>query len=214
MGDVSSERLALQVEGKYDLVMDLPFPVDEENGSAKFDKTLRVMIVTLPVVKEEVPEQPVREVPAESPEEDELPAELAALLDDGDGVLVEVGGADGGAGFTCTDDLIVDGIAPDGASDRAGVTLGMRLVAFEAGSNSWNVWQQADGTMTWDEMYRIVANAARPWRFTFAPPEADEEAADPVDEDPLGINAADMVAGFYACTAFAGYKDRYFFGTG
>jgi hypothetical protein len=23
-----------------------------------------------------------------------------------------------------------------------------------------------------------------------------------------------MVAGFYACTAFAGYKDRYFFGTG
>merc|ERR1719473_553639 len=68
--------------------------------------------------------------------------------------------------------------------------------------------------MTWDKMYRIVADAARPWRFTFAPPEADGEAADPIDEDSLGINAADMVAGFYACTAFAGYKDRYFFGTG
>jgi len=212
--DVSSERLALQVEGKYDLVIDLPYPVDEENGAAKFDKTLRVMMVTLPVVKEQVPEQPGREVPAELPDEDALPAELAALLDDGDGVLVEVGDADGGAGFTCTDDLIVNGIAPDSASDRAGVTRGMTLVAFEAGSHSWNVWQQAGGTMTWDEMYRIVANAARPWRFTFAPPDADGQAADPVDEDSLGIDAADMVAGFYACTAFAGYKDRYFFGTG
>ena len=212
--DVSVERLALKVEDKYDLVMDLPFPVDEENGAAKFDKALRVMIVTLPVLKQELPEQPVREMPSEvgEEEEDELPPELGALLDDGGGVLVEVGGAEGGAGFTCTDDLVVDGIAPGGASDRAGVTRGMTLVAFEAGSYSWNVWQQAGGTMTWDEMYRIVANAARPWRFTFAPPAA--AAADPVAEDSLGIEAAGMVAGFYASPAFAGHRERYIFGTG
>jgi hypothetical protein len=215
--DVSSERLVLQVEGKYDLLLDLPFPVDEENGSAKFDKTLHMMVVTLPVVREETPVQAAREVPEEAPEEDALPAELATLLDDGGGVLVEVGGADGGAGFTCSDDLVVDGIAPDGASDRAGVTVGMTLVAFEAGSHSWNVWQQAGGTMTWDEMYGIVANAARPWRFTFAPAEADpaaEAEAAAAAADTLGVDAGDMVAGFYASPTFSGRKERYYFGTG
>ena len=170
--DVSAERLVLQVEEKYDLLLDLPFPgkspfqsqllviyrpgsdrslvipVDEENGSAKFDKTMHTMTVTLPVVKEETPVQvapALMEVTKENETEDPdaIPEELAALLDDGDGVLVEVGAADGGAGFTCSDDdgvLIVDGIAPQGSSDNAGVSKGMRLVAFEAGSHSWCVF--------------------------------------------------------------------------
>merc|ERR1712216_657213 len=67
---------------------------------------------------------------------------------------------------------------------------------------------------TWDEMYGIVANAALPWRFTFAPSQTDGEAADPVAEDAFGMDAESMVAGFYACATFAGHKDRYFFGTG
>ena len=211
--DVSAERLVLQVEGKYDLLLDLPFPVDEENGSAKFDKALHVMSVTLPVLKEDLPELPQRVVPEEQPEEEE-PEELLALRE-GDGVTVEVGGADGGAGFTCTDDLVVDGIAPDGLSAEAGVRVGMQLVAFEAGSHAWNAWQE-DSDLTWDGMYRLVANASRPWRFTFAPSDGEE----PVEEgqgsavDSLGIEAAEMTAGFYPCECFSGARERYYFGTG
>jgi dynein assembly factor 2 len=69
--DVSSERLVLRVDEKYDLLIDLPFPVDEENGRAKFDKGALQMVVTLPVVREVVPELPERSVPEEEPEEEE-----------------------------------------------------------------------------------------------------------------------------------------------
>ena len=41
------------------------------------------------------------------------------------------GGA--GAGVSCTDDLTVDGIAPDSAAQTAGVQLGMRLVQLQHG---------------------------------------------------------------------------------
>ena len=34
---------------KYALSMDLPFPVDEEQGAAKFDKSRRCLTVSLPV---------------------------------------------------------------------------------------------------------------------------------------------------------------------
>lgn len=220
--DVSAERLVLQVEEKYDLLLELPFPVDEENGSAKFDKTLHTMTVTLPVVKEETPVQvapALMEVTKENETEDPdaIPEELAELLDNGDGVLVEVGTMDGGAGFTCSDGdgvLIVDGIAPQGSSDRAGVSKGMQLVAFEAGSRSWNIWQQAEGTMTWDEMYGIVANASRPWKFTFSPSEEPKPEPGAAGGTPLAIAAAEMVAGFYPAGAFSGAKERYFFSCG
>ena len=91
----------------------------------------------------------------------------------------------------------------------------MQLVAFEAGSHAWNAWQE-DSDLTWDGMYRLVANASRPWRFTFAPSDGEE----PVEEgqgsavDSLGIEAAEMTAGFYPCECFSGARERYYFGTG
>jgi len=49
--DVQEKSLSLVREDppKYSLFIDLPYPVDEENGSAKFDKSKKCLAVTLPV---------------------------------------------------------------------------------------------------------------------------------------------------------------------
>jgi len=49
--DVQEKSLSLirDEQPKYNLFIDLPYPVDEENGNAKFDKSKRCLSVTLPV---------------------------------------------------------------------------------------------------------------------------------------------------------------------
>jgi len=49
--DVQEKSLCLMREEppKYKLFIDLPYPVDEENGTAKFDKSKKCLAVTLPV---------------------------------------------------------------------------------------------------------------------------------------------------------------------
>lgn len=49
--NVTSKRIEMTSEkkGKYRLEVNLPYPVNEENGKAKFDKAKRQLIVTLPV---------------------------------------------------------------------------------------------------------------------------------------------------------------------
>ena len=50
--DIFEKRLFLQSEepAKYKLDLSLPYPVDENDGSAKFDKSKKKLIVTLPVL--------------------------------------------------------------------------------------------------------------------------------------------------------------------
>jgi len=49
--DVQEKSLTLVREEppKYNLHVDLPYPVDEERGSAKFDKSKKTLVVTLPI---------------------------------------------------------------------------------------------------------------------------------------------------------------------
>jgi hypothetical protein len=53
--DFAENVLTLNVPKAYCLKATLPFPVDSENGNAKFDKQKRQLIVTLPVVPEPIP---------------------------------------------------------------------------------------------------------------------------------------------------------------
>eukprot|EP00912_Choanoflagellata_sp_UC4_P000106 UC4_evm2s73 len=50
--DITSNTLSLSCEssGPYKLNINLPYPVDDDNGSAKFDKSKRKLLVTLPVI--------------------------------------------------------------------------------------------------------------------------------------------------------------------
>ena len=54
--DIFEKRLFLKSEepAKYKLDVCLPYPVDENNGSAKFDKSKKKLIVTLPVLADEM----------------------------------------------------------------------------------------------------------------------------------------------------------------
>ncbi|XP_065061988.1 uncharacterized protein LOC135688869 isoform X2 [Rhopilema esculentum] len=57
--DVFKRRLTLESEKpKYHLSIPLPYPVDEDNGKAQFDKSRKVLIVTLPVIKQDL-NQPI-----------------------------------------------------------------------------------------------------------------------------------------------------------
>lgn len=57
--DIFEDKLALKSEKPaYSLDLKLPYSVDDENGSAKFDKNKKSLVVTLPVVPAEVPEMP------------------------------------------------------------------------------------------------------------------------------------------------------------
>ena len=54
--DVKNKKISLTSEkpAKYKLEIALPYEVREESGSAKFDKSKRQLIITLPVVKEKI----------------------------------------------------------------------------------------------------------------------------------------------------------------
>lgn len=56
--DIQRKQLILQTEkpAKYKLILDLPFPVEEEDGTAKFEKDLQKLRVVLPVVPDETPQ--------------------------------------------------------------------------------------------------------------------------------------------------------------
>lgn len=58
--DVFEDKILFESKrpAAYKLDLKLPYPVDDENGSAKFDKSKRCLIVTLPVIKATVPEMP------------------------------------------------------------------------------------------------------------------------------------------------------------
>lgn len=48
--DVSETHLKVRVPKVYALCVELPFPIDDERGGAKFDKSKRILAVTLPVM--------------------------------------------------------------------------------------------------------------------------------------------------------------------
>ena len=58
--DVYERQIVLESKKPvaYKLDLPLPFPVDEENGSAKFDKSRSCLIITVPVQPPEIPELP------------------------------------------------------------------------------------------------------------------------------------------------------------
>ncbi|KAL4239094.1 Protein kintoun [Mactra antiquata] len=57
--DIFEEKLTLTSEKPaYKLDLKLPYPVDDENGSAKFDKSKKALVVTLPVIQSETPKIP------------------------------------------------------------------------------------------------------------------------------------------------------------
>lgn len=57
--DIFEEKLALMSDKPaYKLELKLPYPVDDENGSAKFDKSKKALVVTLPVIPGEIPKMP------------------------------------------------------------------------------------------------------------------------------------------------------------
>ena len=55
--DVLERKISLEstTPAKYKLEIDLPYPVDEENGGAKFDKSKRKLVITLPVIAAKIP---------------------------------------------------------------------------------------------------------------------------------------------------------------
>ncbi|OWF37090.1 protein kintoun-like [Mizuhopecten yessoensis] len=58
--DVFEQKLTLKSENpaKYKLDLKLPYPVDDDQGRAKFDKMKKCLVVTLPVIPDKVPEMP------------------------------------------------------------------------------------------------------------------------------------------------------------
>ena len=57
--DIFEDKMSLKSETPaYKLDIKLPYQVDDELGSAKFDKTRKILIVTLPVVASEAPKMP------------------------------------------------------------------------------------------------------------------------------------------------------------
>ena len=82
--DVSEQRLVIGVEGSYQLDLALPYPVDEENGGAKFDRANCTMSVTLPVIPAPIPAPaPFVPTPDEEEEEQQEQEEADAAADGG-----------------------------------------------------------------------------------------------------------------------------------
>ena len=67
-----SLKLECSKPAKYRLALDLPYPVDENEGSAKFDKSKHCLTVTLPVVPAVVPKLPFSS-PAANNQDDSSP---------------------------------------------------------------------------------------------------------------------------------------------
>ena len=80
--DVTSRHLGLVAGDKYKLDLDFPFPVHEDDGSARFDKATRVLTVTLPVVKPEPQPLPRSATPPPVEEEEEEEAEEEAVVEE------------------------------------------------------------------------------------------------------------------------------------
>ena len=77
-------------------------------------------------------------------------------------VILEVTGKHA-AGFTCDEDLTVVKLPPGkkgSQAEAAGVTIGMRCVAFQ-GNN-------LDDSVTWTTLKGMVKEAAKPWTFAFS----------------------------------------------
>ncbi|KAJ3293892.1 Protein kintoun [Borealophlyctis nickersoniae] len=66
--DTSEKTLELKVSDKFNLNLQLPFPVYHEKGTAKFDKTKQSLTVTLPVVPAPKFEMPESDAPFEAEE--------------------------------------------------------------------------------------------------------------------------------------------------
>ncbi len=58
--DIFEKKITLVTEkpAKYKLDLNLPYPIDDENGSAKFDKSKGKLTITLPVKPADVPKMP------------------------------------------------------------------------------------------------------------------------------------------------------------
>lgn len=57
--DIFEDKLSLKSENPaYKLEFKLPYSVDDENGTARFDKSKKALVVTLPVVPKEIPKMP------------------------------------------------------------------------------------------------------------------------------------------------------------
>ncbi|XP_052769097.1 protein kintoun-like [Mya arenaria] len=91
--DIFEDKLFLQCqEPAYKLDLKLPYFVDDEEGSARFDKSKKSLVVILPVVAVEVPSIPtfIEEDGTNSGENDALPSlieELPPLEEVADGVI-------------------------------------------------------------------------------------------------------------------------------
>nr|KAG5711879.1 hypothetical protein BaRGS_026320 [Batillaria attramentaria] len=83
--DIFERKLLLESKtpAMYKLDLPLPFPVDESEGSAKFDKQKRVLTVTLPVLSAETPSLPGcddTDMPTETADENSPPRPLIEVI--------------------------------------------------------------------------------------------------------------------------------------
>jgi HSP20 family molecular chaperone IbpA len=79
--DVSMKELTVKYKDQYHLQLPLPYPIIEEQGSAKFDKSKNTLVVTAPVVplpkakkQDKTPDMLVQEPPLETAEPVTVPA--------------------------------------------------------------------------------------------------------------------------------------------
>jgi hypothetical protein len=96
--------------------------------------------------------------------------------------------SEGGAGFVCTPDLTVKKVTAGGASEAAGVELGMQLAMFKAGRSIWS--KQQEPNMTWASMKDLCKASPYPWAFTFVPAGTGAVAAAPRPQPAAAAAAA------------------------
>eukprot|EP01052_Picozoa_sp_SAG31_P041489 SAG31_NODE_6306_length_2073_cov_1.774569_1_plen_333_part_00 len=77
-------------------------------------------------------------------------------------VVLKVGGGVKGAGFVCTEELIVAEVHAGKLAAAAGLTVGMQLVAF----NRAELAAPAD---SWTTVKQAVRSTPKPWEFLFLP---------------------------------------------
>eukprot|EP00750_Incisomonas_marina_P015170 INCI18103.3.p1 GENE.INCI18103.3~~INCI18103.3.p1 ORF type:complete len:820 (+),score=182.98 INCI18103.3:409-2868(+) len=106
--DVSETHLKIKVPKIYALCAELPYPVDDEKGRAKFDKARRTLVVTLPVrppvfTKEELEKAKKRIAPPSNAD-----SEVATQADRLKGKDPEVAGIDDDESVDDADYVLVD----------------------------------------------------------------------------------------------------------
>ena len=85
-----SLKLECSKPAKYKLALDLPYPVDENEGSAKFDKNKHCLTVTLPVVPAIIPQLPFSSSAANDQDESPLKLQNSDTPQQTDKPLIEV----------------------------------------------------------------------------------------------------------------------------